>query len=288
MNLLLLAFGAQAENHYQANFAILSFLKDPLIKRVIIVTDRSDFYTFLAERVEFIHIDAQTLREWQGESGFFWRIKIKALERAQQCYPTQHLLYIDSDTFLAGSIAPLYRHLQRGGGLMHKRECALGDKTDKTLRNMYRSLQGSRLAGLDIGAQSTMWNAGVIALPADKAKETIALALRLCDEICTTDCPRRLVEQFAFSLALEHSMELQPCTEIIGHYWGNKGEWNKLITEFLVNARLKDLSLSQCIAQLGEFNWRQLPLHKKQRSTNARLKAFIDRCFKDKNIQYFP
>ena len=44
MNLLLLTFGDNTDNHQQAVFAALSFMRDPHIRRVLVVTDRPDFY----------------------------------------------------------------------------------------------------------------------------------------------------------------------------------------------------------------------------------------------------
>lgn len=47
MNLLLLTFGDNTDNHQQAVFAALSFMRDPHIRRVLVVTDRPDFYRWL-------------------------------------------------------------------------------------------------------------------------------------------------------------------------------------------------------------------------------------------------
>ena len=118
MNLLLLTFGDNTDNHQQAVFAALSFMRDPHIKRVLVVTDRPDFYRWLCgtERsalstedggkdasgkrgmaaVKILPITAETLSAWQGPQQFFWRIKIQAVAMAVRQYPGQHLLYVDS------------------------------------------------------------------------------------------------------------------------------------------------------------------------------------------------
>ncbi|WP_032093445.1 hypothetical protein [Necropsobacter rosorum] len=287
MNLIFLTFGERLENHYQAVFSALTYLKDPLLKRVLIVTDQPAFYTWLQDRAQVLAIDAQTLRDWQGEQQFFWRVKIKALEWVQAQYPAEHLLYADSDTFLARDLSAVQRALAQGNMLMHKPECRLDAGCDKTLRKMHRTLCGKTVAGIAIHPQTMMWNAGVIALPAHRAREVIRLTLRACDEMCATGCTRRLLEQFAFSIALNHAGELQACDKEIGHYWGNKGEWNGLIAEFLINARLKNLTVAQCIASLQSVDWSAIPLAKKQRSTNEKLKRLVDSLFKPKNIRYF-
>ncbi|WP_439328202.1 hypothetical protein [Lonepinella sp. BR2357] len=287
MNLTLLTFGERLENHYQACFAILTFLRDPQIEKVIVITDRPDFYRIFGDRIEFIEIDQTTLQQWQGKYQFFWRVKIKALQTVQAQYPTQHLLYVDSDTFLASSLTAMQRQLNQGQTFMHLKEGALGDKSRRTWQKMHRTLKGKNVANIKITSDTAMWNAGVIALPAEKAQAILALAIGFCDEICSTNCERRLVEQFSFSVALNQHQPLQPCNTIIGHYWGNKTEWNQMIADFFVNAQLKNLSLQDCLTLLAEKDWRALPLGKKQRNTNTKLKNIIDRLFPDKHIHYF-
>ncbi|WP_386698022.1 hypothetical protein [Lonepinella sp. MS14436] len=287
MNLTLLTFGERLENHYQACFAILTFLRDPQIEKVIVITDRPDFYRVFGDRIEFIEINQTTLQKWQGKYHFFWRVKIKALQTVQAQYPAQHLLYVDSDTFLATPLTEMQHQLNQGQTFMHLKEGILSEQSNRTWQKMHRTLVGKTFANIEIRPDSVMWNAGVVALPAEKAQAILALALQLCDEICGTDCERKLVEQFSFSVALNQHQPLQPCNTIIGHYWGNKTEWNNMIADFFVNAQLKNLSLQDCIALLAEKDWNELPLSKKQRNTNAKLKKFIDWIFPDKNIYYF-
>lgn len=42
--------------------------------------------------------------EWQGSYGYFFRLKIKALEYVAKEYPNQNLLYLDGDTFIYNSL----------------------------------------------------------------------------------------------------------------------------------------------------------------------------------------
>ncbi|MDO5101930.1 MAG: hypothetical protein Q4D91_03405 [Lautropia sp.] len=287
MNLLLLTFGDKVENHYQAVFAILSFLKSPAIERAIVITDRPDFYRFLAERVDVVTIDQQTLSEWKAPYQFFWRIKIKAVALAVARYPDQHLMYVDSDTFLAGDLGQMVSALDAGGGYMHLFEEGLGSNTNRTLKRMYQSLAGKTFAGVTMTANTPMWNAGVIALPASRAAETVQLALQLCDEMCATDCTRRLIEQFAFSVALHEKTQLAGCENIIGHYWGNKPEWDAFITQFFATNLLKGATLADCIEQMRTINWKRLPLEKRKRSSTERIKRWLDGTFKPRRVRYF-
>ncbi|OOF36584.1 hypothetical protein [Rodentibacter heidelbergensis] len=288
MNLLLLTFGQKLENHYQAVFCILTFLKDPQIKQIIIVTDYSAFYGFLGDKVKIISIDEKTLVDWKGKQDFFWRIKIKAMELVIHQYPDDHLLYVDSDTFLASNLQSIVQKLDENIGLMHTFEYKLSGKNrSKTVRRMLSSLNDKVFFDIRINQQSEMWNAGVIAVPKAHAKAMINLSLGLCDAICETACPRRLVEQFSFSLALNHFTPLHPCEEVIGHYWGNKAEWNQFIGQFFVDVLLKQKTLEQCVEELKEFNWQRLPLERKLPSANSKIKRLIDWLFPNKAMKYF-
>lgn len=289
INLLLLTFGPHIENHTQAAFSILSFLKDPLVNKIIVVTDHPNFYQFLGNKVDCILIDEPKLKEWQGEHQFFWRIKIKALEFIQQKYPYEHLLYVDSDTFLVGALTDIYHSLEKGNSVMHKREFIFSNvkNTSNTERKMFSILNGYSFSSIIINEQSAMWNAGVIGLPKQKAEKILSLALTICDDICETACPRRLAEQLSFSLALAHLTELKPCDSLIGHYWGNKQEWNTRICQFLTEAFLKNNSIDDIIKELQLFDWSAIPIIKKERSTNRKIVNVIDKILPPKQVQFF-
>lgn len=287
VNLVVMAFGAQLDNHNQAGFALLSFLQDARLGRVMVVTDQPGFYRFFGDRVEIIPVDDDLLLQWQGASRFFWRIKIKAIEAAAARDPDQALLYIDSDTFLATGLEEVSQALHQGTALMHCLEDKLSSRSNSTLVRMERSLVGKQFAGVSITNDSPMWNAGVIGLPAGRALPLAQHALRVCDAICQTDCTRRLVEQFSFSVALDHAGPMQDCAHSIGHYWGNKPEWNRFITRFWAEARLRDEDLAACIARVGEVDWNVLPLEKRRRGSAERLKQWLDQLLRPRPPRYF-
>lgn len=287
MNLVLLTFGEKLENHYQAAFSLLSFLRDKLIKKVVMVTDRPEFYRFLGTKIDILQVNNDILREWQQPHQFFWRVKIKALEEIVRKYPNDHLLYVDSDTFLATNLQEVSRKLAQGETFMHIFEKVISATNSNTFKNMYQHLNNHSFGGVNIHKDSPMWNAGVIGLPSQKSHEIIQLSLTVCDEMCKTACTRRLIEQFAFSVSLNDLSKLNSCDHIIGHYWGNKNEWNKEISHFFANSQLKQLSLNEMVEELNQFNWNKLPLEKKQRSLAEKLKNIIDKLFPIKQIRYF-
>ncbi len=288
MNLLLLTFGGRPENHYQAAFAILSFFKDPAITRVIVMTDQPDRYRWLEgnagktvaghdlPEIVIQSVDKATLEEWQGSRHFFWRIKIRAIQQAIASYPGEHLIYVDSDTFLAGSLTEVGRLMDEGVALMHCPEYRLNESKDHTVVRMNSILAGKSFAGVPVSSESQMWNAGVVALPASRGAQLVELTLQVCDEMCDTQCPRRLIEQFAFSVALNHDTPLYPCEGVIGHYWGNKAEWNDFILRFLADSRLRDQGVTDAFAHLDEVDWTHLPLEKRPHTQAERLKKGVD------------
>lgn len=287
MILTLLTFGDNLDNHYQANFAILSYLKDPKITHVCVVTDRPQYYQGFDEKLVLIEIDEAKMQSWRGHEDFFWRIKMKAIEAAALRFPSEHLLYVDSDTFLVTDLERLQSGLDQGQCFMHIEEGKLSQLDSKTERRMWNSLKEKTFASHHIDANTAMWNAGVIAISAHQSVNIIQNAIQACDEMCQTDCTRRLIEQFAFSLALNHDGNLQPADREIAHYWGNKGEWNNAIREFFVYSHLTQASLTEQINQIRQFDARQLPILKKEKRIKGQLLKWIEKRIPSKKVVYF-
>ncbi len=287
MILSLLTFGDNLENHYQANFAILSYLKDPRITDVCIVTDRPQYYRSLQPKITIIELNDEMMQTWRGEADFFWRIKMKAIEAAALRFPDQHLLYVDSDTFLATDLARLEVGLNDGQCFMHEQEGLLSVLSSKTEKKMWQSLQNKTFANHHITEQTAMWNAGVIALPANIAINTIQNAIQACDEMCHTDCTRRLIEQFAFSLASNACNNLQPANQEIAHYWGNKDGWNSLIKDFFMHCELTQNTLEEKIDLIKLVDAKSRPIIKKEKRIKRLLHNIIDKLIPSKQITYY-
>lgn len=300
MNLLLMTFGPKVKNHYQAVFAILSFMRDPLVSRIIIMTDQPELYRWVASRagqvaghdlpeVEIVHVAQEQLTEWQGAPKFFWRVKIRAIQEVFARYPQQHLMYIDSDTFLARSLADVVKLLDEGAALMHCQEYRLGDSRQEDVVSMNRTLIGNTYAGVPVTAESYMWNAGVIALPSSRAAQLIQRTLDMCDEMCATPSARRLLEQFSFSLVLNHDQPLFPCEGTVGHYWGNKAEWNRFIEQFLAGSRIRNESLTDTLQRMQDIDWTHLPLERRPHWPAEKIKKGLDLILRpDKSRHFVP
>lgn len=264
MNLMYLVFGQKVTYHYEAIFSILSFSSKAHIDKVYIYTDAPEFYKVLGERVTLCPIDDKKLREWEGDYQFFWRVKIKAIEDCNRKNPETPLIYLDSDTFLYTSAALMEQSLAEGKSFMHKKEGTLCKISSKTERVMWRQLKNKEFGGVVITKDHAMWNAGVVALPKEKQQACISLALNVCDDMCAAKVRPRLIEQFALSVALDHTYTLLPAEDYVGHYWGNKTEWDDAIQKYFVAAYLQNKTLDEVIAALDEFDFTQYSVEKKK------------------------
>ena len=234
MQLLYLVFGENVQNHLQANFSILTFLRQGphFFKRIVVVTDAPAFYHHLQEVVTISPIDAATLLDWQGDYKFFWRAKIKAIEFIGQ---------------------------QR---------------------------RGRSFGGVTITKQHQMWNAGVVAIPAQRRQETINLALSICDDMCDHQVTTRLIEQFALSVALSETYSMQEARPYIGHYWSTKKEWNEIIGTFLVESHLKQRNLEADITALDNFDFQLNPIKIKTRNTHHRLNRLLNKLLPPRDVEF--
>ena len=287
MQLLYLVFGTNIQNHFQAHFSILTFLRQGQGELVItVITDAPEFYRHLGAAIVVQVIDKATLRDWEGEYKFFWRVKIKALEQAAQQHPELPLLYLDADTFLYGSLPAMRQQLASGQALMHEQEGLLATLPSKTERRMWQQVQGQAFGGITMTPQHAMWNAGAVGVPAQRNHEAIALALNICDDLCRQQVTPRLIEQFALSVALAEVQGLHAARPYIGHYWSTKEQWNKVISHFLLTSHLQNRTLAQDLAALDEVDFTALPVKQRVRNTQSRLENLTRRLLPPRDVEY--
>lgn len=261
MRIFFLAFGPELTIYYQACFCILSLLKEASVPEISVATDNPKFFHYLKDRIRIIPIDQQKLETWKGGTGFFWRIKIKAIEDAILRSPGEHLVFMDTDTFLADGLEQIRKVLDDGLPLMHEDEGKLCESDGKTEKSMWSAFNGKTYHGIEINSETMMWNSGVVAIPGHKANQAVELTLNLCDEMCTADIRLGVLEQFVFALALNHIYgKIVPANLWIGHYWGNKIQWNEAIMSFFLYSLLEKNTLAQDIAEMKSFDYTALPL----------------------------
>ena len=287
MNVMLLAFGPNTKNHYQACFAILTILKAQLKPAITVYTDVPEYYASFGDSIHIEYTSPERLQQWRGEQDFFWRIKCKAVQDMVQRHPGEHLMYVDSDTFLASELDGIVQQLDRGVCLMHEREGCLSEFSSKTESAMWQALRGGCYNEVSVNESTAMWNAGVIAIPGQISQQVADHAVHLCDSLCATQAPWRLLEQFAFSLALAQQGPLEPAARWIGHYWGNKDDWNAAIAEFCLTSKLKAHTLEQDLQALDGFDYSAIALRRKTKSSKKRLVRWLNQLMPDKNLQFF-
>ncbi|NLY75091.1 MAG: hypothetical protein GX075_07275 [Firmicutes bacterium] len=287
MTLVYLIFGKEFANHIQANFSILSMLTQrEEIDSINVVTDNPTFYNRLAGVINVINVEQEVLQEWKGKNDFFWRVKIKAIELLANIYKNKHLLYLDSDTFLFGNLKYIKEKLDEGFSFMHLNEGKLSQLRSKTEKRMWQQTSNKDFGPVKINQNHCMWNAGVIGIPGNKSAELIKATLDICDAMLERNITRRLIEQLAFSLALSEFSQLIPAENHIGHYWGNKEEWQSFIVASFLKSYFGNTTLNEQIESFKSLDYTKIPIALRIPNTRRRLFNLITKLFPEKDKRY--
>ena len=115
-----LTFGPNMEYHVQAYLSMLSFYKQMTKEdRIVMVTNMPQYYKYAEKWADIIAIDNQQIKEWEGPHHYRFRIKTMAMKQQVENHPNEHLLFVDTDTFLYGK--------QRRGSSRTDEECIIKD-----------------------------------------------------------------------------------------------------------------------------------------------------------------
>ena len=221
-----LAVGNNHHIHNQAKYAIISLMAHKSeSSNIFIVTDHPQNYAWFGEHLNYIKVLPSEIQAWQGAAGYFFRIKIKALQQVLSKI-NGNLVYLDADIFCLKNLVDFEQRVDNGDFFMHTREFALCAGPTKTAKQMWRAGKGKVFGSILIDQHSVMWNSGVIALPAGSAAY-LQTALTACDTMCQSTMRPYFVEQFAMGLALTQSQRLFEAKDWFLHYWGNKMEWQQ-------------------------------------------------------------
>ena len=287
MNLLYITFGKEPSIYLQASFSIYSFLAQPQgVQSVNIITDSANHYQHLAPHVNIILMTEKELNAWKGEHQFFWRIKLKAIEKICQLYPNQPVMYVDCDTYLFGDISILQNSLKAGIALMHDNEGYLSARKNKTQQNMWKQIAGKTFGAIAMLPTHNMWNAGLVATPNTQNAADAALAITICDEMCRAGITRYFIEQYALALSLDKYYGIKEAKSEIVHYWSAKEIWNKQLGDFFMRAYFAQWKEAEIIEAMRNFDTSKLPAFQRVKNTNQRLKNVVDKWFPNKNIEY--
>lgn len=266
MNFVYLAFAQDLVTYKQVCFSIYTALniKKP-DDRIVVLTDHVAYFEHLKDYIDFIVLDQELIEQWQrGNTGFF-RIKIKAMEAVSLKYPFQDLLYLDGDTFIFKDLDAIRAELAKGQNFMHVKELKLSAFVTQSQKQMWEALKNKEFDGILVDDSSYMWNAGAVGISKDNLT-FLQQVVKVNDQMCAYLDKRYFVEQFAFSVVLSHIGVLKPLDNYIGHYWGNKANWNQLINDFFISCYLQKLSMNQTLELVGQMDLKNYPIrvHKVQ------------------------
>lgn len=284
MNLLYIVFGDNMNYHVEAYLSILSFQKQ-LTKddRIFVLTTKPEYYRHA--KVQILPISEQQIEEWKGPHKFFFRIKIKALEYLGQRYPDEHLLYLDSDTFLFGSLETLRQRLDEGCGLMHLQEGHPSKMSGGSLK-MWKKVQGKTYGGVTLGEKHDMWNAGVTGIPAGLVAQVTATSLAICDGMLNDGANTFILEQYSTSVSMAEHTKLCAANDHIGHYWGNKREWEHLSALLLVRSLMCESTVEEELATVTHELLMSTPVYVHKSSTGDKLRRLINKFFPNRDHRY--
>lgn len=281
-----LTFGPNMEYHVQAYLSMLSFYKQMTKEdRIVMVTNMPQYYKYAEKWADVIAIDNQQIKEWEGPHHYRFRIKTMAMKQQVENHPNEHLLFVDTDTFLYGKLNDIRDIMNQNNTIMHKDEGHPSKMKSASLR-MWHTVSSKTLAGVTLGMQHNMWNSGIIGIPAQLTQEIINHTISLLDAMLDIGVKSFNVEQYALSVAMIEHSTIKEATSYVAHYWGNKQEWKAITYELIAKAHMKQLSLKEELAQIDISELRTHPIYVHQSSTGKRLKELINNLFKDKGHKY--
>jgi len=289
MNILYLAFGHRSDIYLQTIFSCESLLaihkKDV---KVHIFTDNPQKFERIKDYVKLHHFSVEEVEEEMYVNGirYFFRIKLKLIERFVLKYPNESLMFLDSDTFVYKSLNDIFEIVKQGKAVMHEPERLFSKPETKTDKHVWRKLRNKSIAGIPITKDTMGWNSGVIGIPTGNNLAIIQKSIEVCDELIMLCKRRSFVEQNAYSIVFANMCGIEKANQCIAHYWGNKEEWNEQIVKFYLESLLANLSIGEEIELTKKLNLKDLPYRRKTSNTKKRLVKIVSRLFKDKKLEY--
>jgi hypothetical protein len=197
----------------EASYSIGTLLKriNPGNSRVIVFTDQPARVRSLPVICESI---AGQINEMKGPFGFGFRVKLCSILKCAESYPG-NIIYLDCDTIVKGSIHEMAARLGNGRAFMYRQE---------RLAGRFPQFEGFQMqlpngVKYKYGAESCMFNAGVIGIHHDDAK-ILKTALALCDALLLEGRQNHVCEQFAVSEALRISgLKILEADKVVAHYY---------------------------------------------------------------------
>jgi hypothetical protein len=171
---------------------------------------------FKGSGLEIIEITRQQWKDWGGPHDFSHRRKICAFQRVAEQFHGR-LILLDGDTWFRQPPWPLVDRIGPGKAVMHICEGRVSQIRTQLFRTLRTTLHSFPFLKPGQADSLQMWNAGVIGLhSADSA--LLSRVLELTDALLG-HARLHVMEQLAFSILLQHHLQLSEAADIVFHYW---------------------------------------------------------------------
>ncbi len=289
------SWGEKITFYIETCFSIISVLPDPAVDGITVLTDHPGMFRMFDgnAKVTIAPLPTETFHEWYGEWHYLFRAKIKGIQKLVELNPGNDLLFLDSDTFRGGDLAPVRECLANGGLCMHDFHGRLKDKpvVSNSWKKFWRGVGNRNWDGIEIGDDLAHRNSGCLGFPAGRAKELLDKALRLNDAILKAwkgKSPVHSTEEGVFSMVMDNAGEVMDISGIIGHYYRYKEVWQAEISEFLAKSRMNNNTLAEDIEAVKKFDFKTTPLDVHIPRWRKRTNRVMTRLLPDKRVRHFP
>ena len=287
MRILYIIYGEKFEYHIQAYFSILSLLSKKNNEISIwVLTDKPQNYKSL-NYVNTISVTPDEISEWINVTGYSFRAKLKGLQKfVETVGDNQPFLFVDTDTMICGDITQILSMLNERNGVMYEKEGHPSERHGKPLK-MWNSIKGKTINNITFGMEHIIWNSCVVGIPSGCQLKILELAITLCDFIYQVYPKCHFIEQYALGIAMQNYLPIKEAKKYILHYWANKPDWNKYITNKLLTYKLAGYGDKEMIEDVAKTPIDVLPISIHRSSTKRRINKLLDRVFPDKDIHFF-
>jgi hypothetical protein len=240
-----LAYGDATGVYRQSLMLLLSLVAHaPEPYELLVATDRPDCYVWFGTRVEIEFLDAPRLAAWRGPRPFSMRQKLELLRFAAAAPCAGPVVLLDADVLARGPLGPFVERLHAGDLFMHKHEYVLSQSRRSGNRKLWSSLKA--LEGFR--DDDSMWNSGVLALPAGD-RGLIDEALAMYDALGAAGVRHFATEQLVEGVVLGRTGRLKPAEQWFTHYWGNKRGYDAEIARRMADAFIEGMSVKEAAAR---------------------------------------
>ncbi len=239
-----LAFGRN-EYYIQSQLLIISFLAHRASNDIFrIYTDNTDFYSFLKDEIEIIHIDRNDLQKHiDNNDGYTFSTKLNLIKEVASEKKYDATVFVDTDIIAYKNLKSLTEAAVTGNHyLMYKQEKNYAKESKK---EYWKALNKIDTLCYQVNRNSSQWNSGVVGLPCHHEKKMID-ALYIMKQLNKFGVKQHTLEQVAISVVLECSGKITPSTDYFIHYHSNKGAWSALSHE-LENLKQQGKSITSII-----------------------------------------